>query len=123
MNNISVESLRQAGYKVWIRHNRFVVNPSTVLTNFKPGKPIKARLMPWSEIKQRKYNNYVLSKGGLVEVELRDSNGVTVKATAKCWKCDPYVKREGVKRALEKAYAILHSNQFFVLDVDPVKFA
>ena len=117
--NISVESLRKEGCKVWIRHNRLVINPTVILANFKPNKPIKPRLMSWSEIKQRKYNNYVLAKGGLVEVEIVNKNGVSAKAIAECSKHDPYVKKEGVRIALERAYTKIHNvKEPFVVNVD-----
>lgn len=120
--NISVESLRAAGYKIWIRHNRLVVSPSAVLANFNPHKPVKPKLMSWSEIKERKYNNYVLARGGLVEVELVNQNGVSVKSRAECSKEDAYVKKEGVKIALTRALEKINGLESFNLDVSsPVK--
>ena len=120
--NISVESLRAAGYKIWIRHNRLVINPTAVIANFNPHKPVKPKLMSWSDIKERKYNHYVLARGGLVEVELVNPNGVSVKARAECSKSDAYVKKEGVKIALTRALEKIHSLESFKLDVSsPVK--
>lgn len=104
MNILNVKSLRQQKYKIRVTHYRLVKAGAKFAMKGKPD------LLPMHEIQTRNFQYAILAKGGKVVVELTSPNNVSVSAEAECSKKDVYVKKEGVKLALERALDKLNSN-------------
>lgn len=96
MKNLSVESLRQQGYKVRVTHMRYFGRNSFL-------KPV---LWSMYEAKEELYNytDLILSNGGLTKVEITiPESNKTLVGISKCSIKDSYNKKLGVKIALGRA--------------------
>lgn len=92
----TVKSLREKGYKVFVKHLRryktveyFNGNPK-VIDAFatKHEVPVKAK---------------ILATGGVTTVEIIAPSGISYNAVAQCHNNDAFEKKEGCRLALERA--------------------
>lgn len=97
----TVHELRKLGYQVSVNHHRqfFQYNIFT-------GK--KTTIEASWYARNDDYPDYFLSPyGGRTVIAITDEKGAIFEGIAHCSTQDKYVKKEGVKRAIAKAYAKL----------------
>lgn len=95
----TVEQLRQAGYRVKVRHYRVPMGRTVSDFGIEESFPIDGLL-----VLTGKEQVDVYPRGGVTEVELLSPNGMTLKGTARCNpKEASYNKKLGVKIAIGRA--------------------
>jgi hypothetical protein len=87
---VSVQSLRDAGYRVLVRHHR-------MYNRYANGK-VKVDLLPNFEVGEGV--RYCLPRGGMTEVTILDHDDNAYTGVSKCNPSDAYCKKLGVQLAI-----------------------
>ena len=102
----TVEIFRKASYKVFVRHNRVVLNKeerNPLYLRFLK-KHMNGHLMPLTQIRKMGLQKNIFARGGKTEVEITDKEGKLFKAEMHCSLSDAYRKNYGIERCLWKIY-------------------
>lgn len=99
----SIESVRKAGFRVFVRHKRYYFvkdfpGPSPVVHGAFTRKEATVMGYDWKNLS---------SKGGYTDVEIHHSNELVTRGGANCSMKDPYVKKIGRQIAFGRAMANL----------------
>lgn len=99
----TVKSLRQNGYKVRVSHYRKYWPQYSMKR--KPEEDVMYIIRHWVDTENR--GTEILPWGGRTVVDITTPDGIDVYGEAVCYATENYIKKEGVRVALEKAMAKL----------------
>jgi hypothetical protein len=109
MKNISIESLRQAGFKVCVIHSRYFYNELTKLSEIRARIDLANETCGSDEAGRPKFDwcheNHIDPMGGSTEVILTTPQGLSYSATARVKSDQPFNYRIGRNIAIGRCFA------------------
>lgn len=100
--NLSVQLVKEAGFKLFINHYRYLVTEEDEFGNTLVLKPL-------ADLREHLLQYYITAKGGVTFAEIIcPETGYSITANAECSKQDVYVRRVGINYALRRALRDLY---------------